>query len=166
MKRLIALITLAAPSLCATAQTPLLDAMTARWNTFIFVSTKMPRQSLVELAREASQAQAVIVLTGFGGTEDTLVSTQTFAAEINNICCQQKPARWIVDPVLTRRYKVVGAPTFVVGHGKSDSPNEFSKVAGEFSLAQALKLIAQGSRVTAASEFAKRVYTSTYGERF
>jgi hypothetical protein len=39
-------------------------------------------------------------------------------------------------------------------------------VAGEFSLAQALKLIAQGSRVTAASEFAKRVYTSTYGERF
>jgi conjugal transfer pilus assembly protein TrbC len=166
MKRSIAFLILAATSMGATAQTPLLDSMTARWNTFIFVSTKMPRQSLVELAREASQAQAVIVLTGFGGSADTLVATQAFAAEINNICCQQKPARWIVDPVLTRRYQVNAAPTFVVGHGKSDNPNEFSKVAGEFSLAQALKLIAQGSRVAPAIDYAKRVYTATYGERF
>lgn len=166
MKRLIIALTLGAASMGASADTSLVDAMTARWNTFIFISTQMPRQSLLELSREASQAHAVIVLTGFGGPGNTLTSTQKFAADVNAICCGKQPARWIIDPNLTKRYGVTAAPTFVVGHGSSDNPGEFSKVSGEMSLAQALKFIAQDSRLVSASEYAKRVYYDAYGEKY
>lgn len=166
MKKLLALLTLAAACTSAHADATLLQTMTARWNTFIFVSTQMPRQSLIELAREASMAHAVIVLTGFGGPGETLTSTQAFAAEINNVCCQKQPARWLIDPVLTKRYHVTAAPTFVIGHGSSDNPGEYSKVSGDMSLSQALKFFAQDSQLVSASDFAKRVYYSAYGDKY
>jgi conjugal transfer pilus assembly protein TrbC len=166
MRKLLALLTLAAVSAGAHADSTLLETMTARWNTFVFVSTQMPRQSLIELAQEASKAHAVIVLTGFGGADATLNSTQAFAAEINNVCCQKQPPRWLIDPVLTKRYHVTAAPTFVVGHGSSDNPGEYSKVSGDMSLSQALKFFAQDSKLVSASDFAKRVYYSAYGDKY
>ncbi|MGR9587086.1 TrbC family F-type conjugative pilus assembly protein [Pandoraea sputorum] len=148
------------------ADAPLLQSMTAPMNTFVFVSTDMPQQTLIALAREASLAKAVIVLTGFGGPGKTLTSTQAFAAQINSICCSKNPGRWIVDPVLTRRYQVKAAPTFVVARGSSDSPSDFSKVSGDISLAQALKVFAQESKIRAIREYAKTSYYSTYGNKF
>jgi conjugal transfer pilus assembly protein TrbC len=148
------------------ASAPLLQSMTAPMNTFVFVSTDMPQQTLITLAKEASLAKAVIVLTGFGGPGKTLTSTQEFAAQINSICCSKHPGRWIVDPVLTRRYQVKVAPTFVVARGSSDSPNDFSKVSGDISLAQALKVFAQNSKIGMIREYAKNSYYSTYGNKF
>ncbi|WP_058035191.1 TrbC family F-type conjugative pilus assembly protein [Burkholderia pseudomallei] len=150
----------------ALAEPSLVETMAAPWNTFIFVSTRMPAQSVIELAREASQARAVIVLTGFGGSDSTLTGTQRYAAEINAACCAKQPARWIVDPVLTRRYRVTAAPTFVVGHGSSENQGEYSKVAGEMSLAQALKFFAQTSKLPSARDYATRVYYSAYGSKY
>jgi len=166
MKKLFAFLALAAASMGTHADTPLVDAMTARWNTFIFISTQMPRQTVLELAREASQTHAVIVLTGFGGPGNTLTSTQKFAADVNAVCCGKQPARWIIDPNLTKRYGVTAAPTFVVGHGSSDNPGEYSKVSGEMSLAQALKFFAQDSKLISASDYAKRVYYAAYGDKY
>jgi conjugal transfer pilus assembly protein TrbC len=166
MKKWIALFVAAVTTVGAQADTPLLETMTARWNTFIFVSTQMPRETLLELAREAGAAHAVIVLNGFGGTDATLMSTQKFAKEINDACCQKQPARWVIDPVLTKRYHVVSVPTFVVGHGNTDNPGEYSKVAGEISLSQALKFFAQDSKLESASDFAKRTYYSAFGDKY
>lgn len=150
----------------ALAEPTLVKTMAAPWNTFIFVSTQMPAQSVIELAREASQAKAVIVLTGFGGSDATLTGTQRYAAQINAVCCAKQPARWIVDPVLTRRYRVTAAPTFVVAHGNSENPGEYSKVAGEMSLAQALKFFAQTSSLPSARDYSARTYYSAYGSKY
>ncbi|RQQ88685.1 type VI secretion protein [Burkholderia stagnalis] len=162
--------TLAALAICiappAFAEPSLVETMAAPWNTFVFVSTRMPVQSVIELAREASQARAVIVLTGFGGSDSTLTGTQRYAAEINAACCAKQPARWIVDPVLTKRYRVTAAPTFVVAHGSSENPGEYSKVAGEMSLAQALKFFAQASRLPSARDYAAKLYYSAYGSKY
>lgn len=148
------------------AEPPLSETIAAPWNTYVFVSTRMPLQSVIELAREASQARAVVVLTGFGGGESTLTSTQQYAAEINRACCAKQPARWIIDPVLTRRYGVRAAPSFVVAHGSSEDPGEFSKVAGEMSLSQALKFFAQTSKLPSARDYASKVYYSAYGSKY
>ncbi|KDR25592.1 MULTISPECIES: TrbC family F-type conjugative pilus assembly protein [Caballeronia] len=166
MKRLLATIMLCCAASTHAEQPSLVDSMTAPWNTLVFVSTRMPQASVIELAREASQAGAVIVLTGFSDENGTLTATQKYAAQISSACCGKKPAHWIIDPVLTRRYHVTAAPTFVVAHGESDDPREYSKVAGEISLAQALKFVAQTSKLPAARDAASRVYYSAYGDKY
>ncbi|MDN4571862.1 type VI secretion protein [Pandoraea cepalis] len=169
MKKLLALSVLILAAMSAHSQqteAPLLQSITATWNTFIFISSGMPQQSVLALAREASLSRSVIVLTGFSGSEPTLTSTQAYAAEINRICCEKRPARWIVDPVLTRRYQVKGAPTFVVARGSGESESDFAKVSGNISLAQALKFVAQDSKIQSAREYARSVYTATYGNKF
>ena len=106
------------------------DSMRADWSTLIFVSTATPRASLVELAREASRAGAVLVFRGFAqeasqgqGTAADLQGLQAFVAAINAQCCADSKgstATWIVDPRLFDRYKVRTAPTFVVAWGDAD----------------------------------------------
>ncbi|VVE56501.1 hypothetical protein PAQ31011_05111 [Pandoraea aquatica] len=169
MKKLLSLISLTLAVTGVNAQqadAPLLQSMTAPWNTFIFISTDMPQQSVIALAREASLSRSVIVLTGFSGGDNTLTSTQAYVAQINNICCAKQPGRWIVDPVLTRRYQVKTAPSFVVARGSGEAASEYSKVSGNISLAQALKYFAQDSKIQAARDYAKSVYTNTYGNKF
>lgn len=165
MKKLLALLTAFAVPAAAFAADSLLDTMTARWDAYIFVSTHMPRADVIELAREASLAHAVVVLNGFGGDAGTLVATERFAAEINAACCGMRPAHWIIDPVLVQRYHVVSAPTFVVAHGESDNPGEYSAVSGDMSLSQALKFVAQGSQFESARRYATQVYYSAFGNR-
>ncbi|MBU9371006.1 type-F conjugative transfer system pilin assembly protein TrbC [Burkholderia multivorans] len=148
------------------AEPSLSETIAAPWNTYIFVSSRMPLQSIIEVTREASRAHAVIVLTGFAGEESTLTSTQRYAADINRACCTTQPARWIVDPVLTRRYGVTAAPSFVIAHGASENPGEFSKVAGDMSLSQALKFFAQSSRLPSARDYASKLYYATYGTKY
>ncbi|MCX4151040.1 MULTISPECIES: TrbC family F-type conjugative pilus assembly protein [Paraburkholderia] len=145
------------------ADESLLGTMTAKWNTYIFVSTRMPQRDVVALAREASAAKATIVLNGFGGSDDTLMSTERYATQINALCCGKRPAHWIIDPVIAQRYRVKSAPTFVVAHGESENAGEYSAVAGDMSLSQALKFFAQGSRHQAAREYATQTYSSAFG---
>jgi conjugal transfer pilus assembly protein TrbC len=166
MKKLFALLTLGIAGLAHADQPTLLDTITAPWNTLIFVSTRMPQASVLKLAREASQANAILVLTGFIAEDGTLTATQRYVAGINNACCGKKPARWMIDPVLTRRFHVTAAPTFVLAHGESDNPGEYSKVAGEISLAQALKFFAQTSQLPSARDYASHVYYTAYGSKY
>jgi conjugal transfer pilus assembly protein TrbC len=165
MKKLLALFLSFAVPAAAFADDSLLDTMTARWDTYIFVSTHMPRADVIALAREASLAHAIVVLNGFGGADGTLVSTERFAAEINAACCGKRPAHWVIDPVLAQRYHVVAAPTFVVAHGQSDNGGDYSAVSGDMSLSQALKFVAQESQLELAKQHATQVYYSAFGNR-
>lgn len=165
MKKLLTIFAAICVSVSALADESLLDTMTAQWQTYIFVSTRMPRQDVIELAREASQAHAIVVLNGFGGDSGTLVGTERWAAEINAVCCGKHPAHWIIDPVLAQRYQVKGAPTFVVAQGKSENAGEYSSVAGDISLSQALKFVAQSSQSEPARQYATQVYYSAFANR-
>src|SRR5450631_2636811 len=84
----------------------MLQSMRTGWTTYIFVSTLTPRTSLVELAREASQAGAVLVFRGFGatgrdeGTPVDLQAMQRRIAEIDEECCKGRKVAWVVDPRL------------------------------------------------------------------
>lgn len=146
------------------------DSMRAGWSTLIFVSTATPRASLVELAREASRAGAVLVFRGFAqeasqgqGTAVDLQGLQAFVAEIDAQCCKGSKVTWIVDPRLFDRYKVRTAPTFVVAWGDAARPQDYSLITGDMALANALKSMAQQSALPGIRKRAAAVYTQAFG---
>ena len=149
------------------------DSMRAGWSTLIFVSTATPRASLVELAREASRAGAVLVFRGFAqeasqgqGTAVDLQGLQAFVAEIDAQCCKgskASTATWIVDPRLFDRYKVRTAPTFVVAWGDAARPQDYSLITGDMALANALKSMAQQSALPGIRKRAAAVYAQAFG---
>jgi conjugal transfer pilus assembly protein TrbC len=147
------------------------ESMRKGWTTYIFVSSKMPRQSLVDLAREASQSGATLVLRGgqdtsgqAGNLFDTSTIQQTIAS-INQACCGERAPGWILDPVLVDRYRVTAAPTFVIAWSTGNAANQFTSVSGDMSLANALKFVAQGSSLASMRERAKALYAASFGGR-
>jgi conjugal transfer pilus assembly protein TrbC len=131
----------------------------AQWRTYIFVSTQMPRSSLVALAREASQAHAVLVLNGFSFKAPTLQATQKLIDEINNDCCKPNGAQWLIHPKLFDRYKVKVAPAFVLALGEGEGAGDFSRLTGDISLANALKYF-QESKYEGIRRQSKAVYVT------
>lgn len=149
----------------AYADESLMETVSAKWNTYIFVSTRMPRQEVIALARQASQAQAVLVLNGFGGDDATLLSTQRYIAGINATCCGKYPAGWLIDPVIAQRYHVNAVPAFAIAQGQSADPGEYSVVTGDMGLSQALRFFAQQSRLPSARQYATDLYYRSFGNR-
>ena len=148
----------------------MVESMRAGWSTLIFVSTATPRASLVELAREASRAGAVLVFRGFAqeasqgqGTSVDLQGLQAFVASIDTQCCKGSKVTWIVDPRLFDRYKVRTAPTFVVAWGDAARPQDYSLITGDMALANALKSMAQQSALPGIRKRAAAVYTQAFG---
>ena len=157
------------------------------WRTFIFVSTHMPRQSLVELARDAASSGAVFVLRGFDVQTTAevarapesvgqpilpidLARTQRLAADIAAACCAgRQPPHWIVDPQSFERYRVSAVPTFVLAWpgaaGQAADERLYTSVTGDMALANALKFIAQQSKLPALRVRAKELYGQAFGGR-
>ena len=155
------------------------------WTLYVFVSTTMPHQGLVELAREASQAQASMVFRGFPGSSFDLGGEQRLIAQLNAECCgvdagsaqsqagsstsSRAAARavpaWSIDPALYRRFEVSVVPTFVLAGTGAAGDQAFTKVAGDMALASALKYFAQGSAIPALRQAAVSIYQSAYGGR-
>lgn len=159
----------------APAQT-MLGSIRAGWSTYIFVSTGMPRDTLVALAREASAAGAVLVLRGFaepaggvsgvGGTAPiNLQSLQQLVAEVDAACCRDKQVAWMVDPKLFDRYRVAAAPSFCVAWGEGGGAQDFSIVSGDMALASALKFMAQQSTLPGIRKRAAAIYQDAFGGR-
>lgn len=117
----------------------------AVWSSYIFVSTKMPQSSLIQLAREASQSRSTLILRGFDSDTRNLESSRQFVAEINRVCCGKNPPAWAIHPKFFDTFKVKHTPSFVLT--KSDTPNsdDFALISGDMNLANALKFIAQSS---------------------
>ena len=151
----------------AHAQSMLASMRGHEWATYIFVSTAMPRHALVELAREASLVGATLVLRGFAPTLGKPVDfsgPQTTIAEINRQCCRDRGPGWIVDPRLYERYRVQAVPAFVIARGEGSTPEDYSLVTGDMALANALKFIAQNSRLPAMRTQAAQIYAKFGGQ--
>ena len=145
------------------------DSIRSGWSTLIFVSTTTPRTSLVDLAREASRAGAVLVFRGFA--EDpaytdapvNLQGLQMLVAEIDAQCCKGSKVTWVVDPRIFDRYKVRAAPSFVIAWGDAARPQDYSLVSGDMALANALKTMAQRSALPGIRTRAAAVYAHAFG---
>lgn len=174
--------------LCFSAPVPaqqLEQSMRHPWTLYVFVSTGMPHQALVNLAREAGQAHASMVLRGFPGSFFDLGAGQRFVAQLNEECCGVSPASagqdaaagragaaaapevpgWSIDPALYRRFDVSVVPTFVLAETGGTGEQTFTKVSGDMALASALKYVAQGSASPARRAAAASIYQSAYRGR-
>ena len=153
------------------------------WTLYVFVSTGMPHQSLVDLARDAARAHAAMVFRGFPGGTFDLQGEQRLVAQLNEECCRPQrtapagagandrltPASvvpaWSVDPVLYRRFDITVVPTFVIAATGGTDAQSFSKVSGDMALASALKYFAQRSALPTIRQQAVSFYQLAYGGR-
>jgi len=157
---LLVVFSLIAPSVnCQTMQSDML----AKWETYIVVSSTLPRDQIISLAREASLANSVMVLNGFISKDNNFQEVQKFVAEINQECCtKQHPSRWVIDPKIIERYHITVAPSFVIGLGSSKRNEDYSVVSGDLDLANALKLFAQRSGSNSVRQHASSVYQQAF----
>jgi conjugal transfer pilus assembly protein TrbC len=127
---------------------------------FVFVSTQMPRTSLVELAREAKELDAILVLRGTGKT-DVFASSRTFVDSVNKECCENKGPAWIIHPAYFALYKVTAAPTFVLSQDQpptQDPAPQFVKISGDMAIGNALKFFAQQASSPKLRQIASEIY--------
>ncbi|WP_425953197.1 type-F conjugative transfer system pilin assembly protein TrbC [Ralstonia pseudosolanacearum] len=108
----------------------------------IFVSFSMPKDILTELARQAKETGAVMVVRGF--KDGSLRATKLAALEVN-----RAGAPWEIHPELFKAFKVKTVPTFVVASAEAESVLDdgcspeatFSSVTGNISVELALDTI-------------------------
>ncbi len=145
----------------ALAQALVAQFKTPDWHTYIFVTTKMSRTNLIALAREASRTKAILVFNGFE-EEGGIAALQKKIAEINTQCCDKREVSWVIHPKLFERYRVQSAPAFVLALAQeaSQTPRieDFVMISGDMTLANALKFMAQESKVPTLKKRAGEVY--------
>lgn len=135
------------------------------WSSYIFVSSKMPASSLRQLAREAALSRSTLVLRGFDNDTKNLEGSRQFIQEINHSCCKVAPA-WLIHPKLYETFRVKQTPTFLLTTTvDSPSPENFITVAGDMSLANALKFFAQTSAHEETKKAAVTLYKKTYSSQ-
>lgn len=134
------------------------------WQTFIFVSTTIPRSTLSELARQAAHAKATLVLNGFEPNARTLEATREFITRLNEECCARNPSSWVIHPKLFEAFNVQKTPAFVLAEGQTASKGTFVSVTGEMSLPNAYKFFAQNAGTDRLQKKAADIYTKTYRE--
>ncbi|NHR07807.1 type-F conjugative transfer system pilin assembly protein TrbC [Chromobacterium haemolyticum] len=134
-----------------------------KWNSYIFVSLKMPSSTLIALAKESQQAGIPMILAGFEGNQTSIGTTRDRIQSINSACCGKRGGtKWQIYPQLFERYKIHEVPTFVLAKGDSESPADFVKISGDIALADALKRIAQQSTQAEMRARAKQIYTKAF----
>lgn len=126
---------------------------------YLFVSEQVSDTALIPLARDAQRAGLTLVLNGFWGDINL---TRQRVARINDACCGKNGARWQINPLLFQRYQVTAVPSFVLSVGPGARPEDFSRVTGEMSVANALKTFAQQSTLPAVRRFAAMTYTKAF----
>jgi conjugal transfer pilus assembly protein TrbC len=132
-------------------------------SAFIFVSTKMPRTSLVDIASESSRSGAVLVFAGYeeGKVDPALMSR--FINKLNDECCRHtKPVNPMIHPKLFADFEVKSVPTFALARRGSNDPKDFVKVSGDMSFGNALKFIYQESK----SDYFRYQAKETYKKLF
>lgn len=126
---------------------------------YVFVSELVSDTALIPLARDARLAGFTLVLNGFW---TDLAATRLRVARINEACCGKEGPHWQINPLLFQRYQVTAVPAFVLCAGAGNAPQDFSKVSGEMSMANALKFFAQQSRVAAIRQAAQATYSRAF----
>lgn len=80
----------------------------------IFVSFSMPKDILMDLARQAKETGAVMVVRGF--VNGSMMQTKQAALEVN-----KAGVPWEVNPELFKAFQVESVPTFVVASAEAQS---------------------------------------------
>jgi conjugal transfer pilus assembly protein TrbC len=158
---LLAIIVAVSP-LCARTQGLAESFKAQQWSGLVFVSTTMPRASLLEIAREASLTKSTIVLRGFDAQTGSLNGAHQFVHEVNATCCSKSPPGWIVHPKLFEQYNIKRVPAFVLTKGSDPKNTDFSIVSGDISISNALKFMAQGSSNFELRKQAAEIYTKSF----
>ena len=120
------------------------ESILAKWQSYIFVSTLMPRSELETLAIDSLSTRTTLLFNGFG--KEGQSALQKYVYQVNQSCCGGK-ASFAIDPLIFSKYKVVSAPTFLIAKGSSTLNNEFSIISGNMEWSNALKYWAQDSQV-------------------
>lgn len=157
----IILASLSVAYLQANAQTLFEETQPQQYSTYIFVSTKMPREALKSLARESIGTGASLVLNGLPYSSDSKLDIprlQQWIAQMNHECCNKKPVAWLLHPPLFTKYKITEVPAFVIGRNESERPQDYSVVRGDMHLANAMKFIAQESKNRGLKFEAEKIY--------
>lgn len=139
----------------------LFDALRASGapGAYVFVSERLADTALIPLARDARRAGFTLVVNGFWGDLD---ATRQRVARINAACCGSAGAHWQVNPLLFERYHIAAVPSFVLAVGPGAGRQDFSKVTGEISVANALKFFAQQSALPVVRRQAAAIYTRAF----
>lgn len=119
-----------------------LSKNTGKSNIAVFVSLSMPPETLRELARQAKEANAVVVLRGM--KNNSVEQTRDYVAEIDPV-----RAQWIINPEMFKAYSVDKVPAIAVGTSESSNvgddgcapPGSFNVVFGDISIQQGLRII-------------------------
>jgi type-F conjugative transfer system pilin assembly protein TrbC len=137
-------------------QTLLESMRPVQWSTLIFVSTKMPRESLVTLARQAQRTRATLVLNGFQAGHVGMGEAQQWVGQLNLDCCGPRGgAAFEIDPKKFQQYAIKSVPAFVITASDDASPGQWTKVSGDMDLGNAFKFFANQSQLKKAREYAE-----------
>ncbi len=138
----------------------LIEAMRpAQWTTLIFVSTKMPRESLVTLARQAQRTGATLVLNGFQAGHVGMGEAQLWVGQLNLDCCGPRGgAAFEIDPKKFQQYDIKSVPAFIITPFIDAPASQWSKVSGDMDLGNAFKFFATQSHLKNAREYAEIAY--------
>ena len=136
------------------------ESILAKWQSYIFVSTLMPRSELETLAKDSLSTRTTLLFNGFG--KEGQSALQKYAFQVNKSCCRGK-ASFAIDPLIFSKYKVVSAPTFLIAKGSSTLSSEFSIISGNMEWSNALKYWAQDSQVLQIRVEATNLY-ATYAK--
>lgn len=132
---------------------------TGKIDRFIFVTTKMPNQDLIELASQARIAKMTMILNGFVDSSSSgLENTKQKIAEINTACCGNNGPSWEIYPQLFEKFNIKEGPSFVISIRNPQSLSDYTKVTGVMSVQNALKFIYSGSLDSQIKADAKSAY--------
>jgi hypothetical protein len=117
-----------------------------RVQSFLLVSSHIPIEDLVGLARTAATADIPLVFNGVVGAVDKdkldLQKSQEWVLSLKRECCTDSNLTTFIDPTLFTRFQVESAPVLVISRG-----DEFTKMAGVAPLSELLKQTAQRSKL-------------------
>lgn len=105
---------------------------------YVFISSSMPKQSLIQILEQSKKINAEVVLRGFIN-DSYKITTQSFKDLIN-----MTQYGVIVDPELFTKYQITKVPTFVIAKG-----DKYDKLAGNISWQEAIDIITRKGEVYA-----------------
>lgn len=128
----------------------------------VFISLTMPPEIIKQLAEQAKERGATIMLRGFVG--DSLQKTQNIAASLN-----KAGAVWQINPEAFKVFRVTNVPTFVIATNVAGSileegcakPASYVSVNGNQSLDVALQTIRRHSKTKSFADEADARLRST-----
>lgn len=109
-----------------------------QYNYYVFISSNIPKQSLIQILEQSKKINAEVVLRGF------INDSHKVTTEILQDLINMTQYGVIVDPELFTKYQITKVPTFVIAKG-----DKYDKLAGNISWQEAIDIITRKGEVYA-----------------